>query len=418
MAPPCSPVSGQQSRPRTLTLTFIPGLPNDLAALILLFVPYSHHSRLRSVSKSWRLLFSSRTIISLRRKLLSPPRLSHLLCIFPEDPSITSPCLFDPRNLSWCLLPPMPCNPHVYGLCNFTSIAVGPHLYILGGSLFDTRTFPLDVPSPSSSAFRFDFSASLWESLSPMITPRGSFACAAIPNSDKILVAGGGSRHNVFGAAGSSLSSVEMYDIGKDEWVPLDGLPGFRAGCVGFFVGQGEEDREFWVMGGYGNSRTISNVLPVDQYYKDAVVMELKNGGKWKEIGDMWEEGERGRLGKIVVVEGDDFDAPAVFMLEESNIFRYQRSPNRWLKETSLPKKTADDKSVGFVGLDGELYVMTFLSGTSAAQSHTSRQHKSPSPILTQIYHPKKKSWRLFTSKPPFNHSLDFSTAILCSIHL
>nr|GMD15514.1 F-box/kelch-repeat protein OR23 [Ipomoea batatas] len=419
MAPPYSTVSRQQPRlrTRTLTLTFIPGLPNDLAALILLFIPYSHHSRLKCVCKSWRLLFASKSLISLRYKLLPPRRFSHLLCIFPEDPSITSPCLFDPHNLAWCLLPPMPCNPHGYGLCNFTSIAVGPHLYILGGSLFDTRSFPLDIPCPSSSAFRFDFATLSWESLSPMITPRGSFACAAVPNSDKILVAGGGSRHTVFGAAGSNVSSVEMYDIGKDEWVPLDGLPGFRAGCVGFFVGNGE-DREFWVMGGYGNSRTISNVLPVDQYYRDAVVMELKNGGKWKEIGDMWEEGERGRLGKIVVLEDEARDAPAIFMLEKSTIFRYHRTPNRWLKETSLPKKSSNDKSIGFVALNGELHVMTALNGTNLTQCQSSRQHKRPATLLTQIYHPKKKLWRSFTTKSPFHLPLDFSTAILCTVRL
>lgn len=159
-----------------------------------------------------------------------------------------------------------------------------------------------------------------------MINPRGSFACAATPNSDKILVAGGGSRHTMFAAAGSRISSVEMYDIGKDEWVPLDGLPRFRAGCVGFFVGngEGEEEKEFWVMGGYGESRTVSGVFPVDQYYRDVVVMEMKNGGggKWRELGDMWEEGERWRLGKIVVVEDGVSDAPAVFMLDQSDIFR------------------------------------------------------------------------------------------------
>lgn len=189
---------------------------------------------------------------------------------------------------------------------------------MLGGSLFDTRSFPLDRPSPSSSAFRFDFLTFSWDSLSPMITPRGSFACAALPDSNKIMVAGGGSRHTMFGAAGSRMSSVEMYDIGKDEWVALDGLPRFRAGCVGFFLGR----REFWVMGGYGESRTVSGVFPVDEYYRDAVVMELKNGGKWRELGDMWEEGERRRLGKIVVVESERQDVPEIFMLDKSEISR------------------------------------------------------------------------------------------------
>ncbi|KAF9601725.1 hypothetical protein IFM89_022812 [Coptis chinensis] len=73
----------------------------------------------------------------------------------------------------------------------------------------------------------------------------------------------------------------------------MDGLPRFRAGCVGFLVGNGEE-MEFWVMGWYGESRTVSGVFPVDEYYRDGVVLELKSGGKWREIENMWEEGEEG----------------------------------------------------------------------------------------------------------------------------
>ncbi|KAM0993085.1 hypothetical protein TB2_008621 [Malus domestica] len=87
----------------------------------------------------------------------------------------------------------MPCNPHVYDLCNFTSLSIGPHLYVIGDSLFDTRSFPIDRPSSSFTVFRFDFSTSSWDFLAPMLTSRGSFACAAVPNSGGILVAGDGS---------------------------------------------------------------------------------------------------------------------------------------------------------------------------------------------------------------------------------
>uniref|UniRef100_A0A0A0LB80 F-box/kelch-repeat protein OR23 n=1 Tax=Cucumis sativus TaxID=3659 RepID=A0A0A0LB80_CUCSA len=215
----------------------------------------------------------------------------------------------------------MPCNPHVYGLCNFTPISLGPHLYVIGGSLFDTRSFPIGRPSSSSSAFRFDFHSSFWEPISSMLSPRGSFACAAIHDSSQILVAGGGSRHRLFAAAGSRMSSVERYDVERDEWVALDGLPTLRAGCVGFFVGNGEK-REFWVMGGYGESRTISGMFPVDEYYRDAVVMELRNG-RWRQIGDMWEEGERRRLGKIVVIENHrNRGKPGIFMLDGDEFLR------------------------------------------------------------------------------------------------
>ncbi|KAL3517669.1 hypothetical protein ACH5RR_020258 [Cinchona calisaya] len=413
MAPSCSSKSHEEVELQTL----IPGLPNDLASLILAFVPISHHSRLKSVSKSWKLLFSSKTLISLRQSLLPISARSHLLCIFPQDPSISSPYLFDPKNLAWCALPAMPCNPHAYGLCNFTSISVGPHLYVIGGSLFDTRSFPLDRPCSSSSTFRFDFLDSSWESLSPMLAARGSFACAVIPNSNNIVVAGGGSRHPMNGAAGSRMSSVEMYDIGKDEWVALDGLPRCRAGCVGFFVGNGE-DREFWVMGGYGESRTISGVFPVDEYYKDSVVMELKSGGRWRELGDMWEEGERGRLGKIVVLEGEGWDVPAIFMLDGGIIYRYDMASNRWSKETSLPRKASDESSVGFVSLDGELHVLIPLNGTRLPETRKSRQHKRSSTLLLQIYHPRKERWRSMITKPPFNYPLNFKTAVICTIGL
>ncbi|KAF9620046.1 hypothetical protein IFM89_010696 [Coptis chinensis] len=117
------------------------------------------------------------------------------------------------------------------------------------------------------------------------------------------------------------MSSVERYDVEKNEWVEMDGLPRFRAGCVGFLVGNGEE-MEFWVMGWYGESRTVSGVFPVDEYYRDGVVLELKSGGKWREIENMWEEGERRRLGNVVVLDGEDGEEPGIFMLDGADIFR------------------------------------------------------------------------------------------------
>ncbi|CAI9107679.1 OLC1v1007093C1 [Oldenlandia corymbosa var. corymbosa] len=418
MAPPCPWIPRGGVQVQNLSLTLIPSLPDDLASLILTFIPYSHHPRLKSVSKSWRWFFSSKTLIPLRRVLLPPSAQSHLICIFPQDPSISSPYLFDPKNRAWCPLPPTPCNPYAYGLCNFTSISIGSDLYVIGGSLFDTRSFPQDRPCASSSTFRFNFLDFCWESLSPMLTPRGSFACAFIPDADKIVVAGGGSRHWMYEAAGSRMSSVEMYDIVKDEWIPLDGLPRFRAGCVGFLVGHGD-NREFWVMGGYGQSRTLSGVFPVDEYYKDAVVMELKNGGcKWRELGDMWDEGERRKLGKTVVLDGDGWDHPAIFMLDGHDIFRYQMAYNRWSKVTSVPRKFSDDTSVGFVALDGELHVLSLLNGVRVANCSRSRQQKKSATILVQIYHPRKKRWRSIITKPPFGHPINFRTAVLSTIQL
>ncbi|KAF6169542.1 hypothetical protein GIB67_028093 [Kingdonia uniflora] len=399
------------------TLTLIPGLPNDISLLILAFIPYSHYSRIKPTCKSWRSLLSSKTLISLRQSHLNS---SQLLCIFPNDPSLSPPYLFDPQNLAWCPLPPMPCNPHAYGLSNFVSIAVESHLYVLGGSLFDTRSFPMNRPSPSSKLARLDVFRAEWEELAPMISPRGSFACAVVPGGEgrgEIVVAGGGSRHPMFGAAGSRMSLVEKYDIEKDEWVALDVLPRFRAGCVGYLVGKGAE-MEFWVMGGYGSSRTVSGVFPVDEYYRDGVVLELKNGGKWRGVGDMWEEGERRRLGNVVVVNGNDGDLRGIFMLDGSDIFRYDISCNRWLKESNVPRKAHDDSSFGFVALNEELHVLSSLKSVNSSEIRRPQIHKRGKTLLIQIYDPKRRTWRSLRTKPPFHCPLDFKTAVMSTIRL
>ncbi|GKU86303.1 hypothetical protein SLEP1_g843 [Rubroshorea leprosula] len=398
------------------TLILIPGLPNDVGEHILSLLPYSHHSRVKLTRKSWNLFLSSKTLFSLRR---IHRRLSHLLCIFPQDPHICSPFLFDPENLAWHPLPPLPCNPNEYGLCNFNSIALGPYLYVLGGSLFDTRSFPLDRPCSSSSAFRYNFLTLQWDRLAPMLSPRGSFACAALPGTDQIIVAGGGSRHNMFRAAGSRIRSVERYDVGRDEWVSMNGLPAFRAGCVGFTV-RGDKKEEFWVMGGYGESRTVAGMFPMDEYCRDAVVMELKENGRgnWRRTGDMWGEGERPRFGKIVVVDDEEGGRPSVFMLDNKYILRYNMDTNRWLKESRVPRANVYGGSFGFVVLNEELHVMTPVNGVDSTETRWSRQQKRVGTLFSQIYHPRKKTWRFLVTKPPFNEPLDFNTAVMCPIRL
>ncbi|KAG5108242.1 hypothetical protein JHK84_045149 [Glycine max] len=51
---------------------------------------------------------------------------------------------------------------------------------------------------------------------------------------------------------------------------------------------------------------------------EDAMVMGVKSG-MWREIGDMWGNGERVRVGKIVVVNG----CPMLFMFDGNEILMY-----------------------------------------------------------------------------------------------
>lgn len=325
-----SPAAPAPAPPSIQDETLIPGLPDDIAALILSLIPFSHRARLKPTSRSWHAFFSSHQPFFLLhlRSLIgpTPAAASHchpnLLCIFPQDPSLTTPFLFEPARRAWTPLPCLPCSPHYYGRSNFLALALGPYLYLLGGSLFDVRSFPIDRPRSSAAAYRLDLptfsspSAS-WVRLPSMISPRGSFACAADPDSNSILVAGGGSRHTLFGAAGTRMTSAERFDLGRGEWVPEEGLPSFRAGCVGFILGD-----EFWVMGGYGDYRMLSGVFPVDEHYLDAVALNLKTR-KWRAVGEMRVEGEwSGRLGRIALVDGVYGEMPGIFMLDCNTIFR------------------------------------------------------------------------------------------------
>jgi len=61
--------------------------------------------------------------------------------------------------------------------------------------------------------------------------------------------------------------------------------------------------------------------VPKDVYCRDAVVLGLWSG-KWRVIGDMWEEGERRRLGPIASLSADDGRITEVFMLDGNDVFR------------------------------------------------------------------------------------------------
>jgi hypothetical protein len=78
-------------------------------------------------------------------------------------------------------------------------------------------------------------------------------------------------------------------------------------------------ESEFRVVGGQSGSRAVSWVFPVDEYCRDAVVIEFEDGA-WREGGDMWGDRENVRAGKMVV--GDDCGSPLVFMIDVNEIFR------------------------------------------------------------------------------------------------
>lgn len=183
-------------------------------------------------------------------------------------------------------------------------------------------------------------------------------------------------------------------------------------------------------MGGYGEARTINGVLPVDEYYKDVVVLELENGGggcsggvgvqgRWREMGDMWGNEERARLGKVVVIDDEkgEKNLPGVFMLDENDIFRYNMASNRWFKESTVPRKSQDESAFGFVALKGELHVISLLQGIEVSAIRRSRhRRRRGTALFLQIYDPKKMSWRSLVTRTPFQCPLNFRTAVMCTV--
>lgn len=99
-----------------------------------------------------------------------------------------------------------------------------------------------------------------------------------------------------------------------------------------------------------------------------------------------------------------------------SKICRYDMFSNHWLKETSVPRKSSDTSSVGFIALNRELHVMSLQSGTGSIKSRKSSQCKRSTTLLIQIYNPYKKEWRSLITKPPFSRPLDFKTTVMCTL--
>ena len=69
--------------------------------------------------------------------------------------------------------------------------------------------------------------------------------CIAMPSSGQIITAGDGSRHTLFCAGWSRMSSIEKYDVVKDEWVEMDELPRYKVGQLVEFLAGSSEGEEF-----------------------------------------------------------------------------------------------------------------------------------------------------------------------------
>ncbi|KAK9266058.1 hypothetical protein L1049_018467 [Liquidambar formosana] len=183
----------------------IPGLPDEIAELCLLYIPYPYQTLVRSVSSSWKRAITHPSFLLSKKALsLSLPYL--FVFAFDKSTARIQWQALDPRSGRWFVLPPMPISDAVCPLgfaC--ASLPSQGKLFVLGGMRSDTGT-------PMQTTITYRTSTNQWSLASPMSTPRSYFAAGNI--NGKILAAGGTGA-----GGGHSMSTVECYDPDKDTWV-------------------------------------------------------------------------------------------------------------------------------------------------------------------------------------------------------
>lgn len=361
---PISTISYTYDFPADSSSVLIPGLSDDIAMAIIARMSLPDISRSKAVCTSWLRLLSSQRFFHLRAEAGTR---KECLCILRSNPSVSGGLVYHPHAAKWQPIPPMPAELNTYGLHNFSCARIGLELLVIGGIQFDAQGYPMDIPVPSSHVYAFNLVSSTWRQLSPMLQPRGSFACASIGG--KIYVGGGWGQYAHMSSGGSRLASAEVYEPDSDTWKPVKSLSGVRAACVGFDV-----RNKFMVLGGHGASRVIQRLIPVDEYYNNAEILCIEKG-EWEQSMPLWLEGERESIGPLCELHHE------LYMLSGNTILKFNHEQKWWDRETNLQRAHAD---ASFFALDGEIYVVPgdkFL----AARRTQRRQY---------CYNPLTKSWR------------------------
>ncbi|XP_058113788.1 F-box protein AFR [Magnolia sinica] len=198
----------------------IPGLPNEIAELCLLHLPFPNQTLASSVSVSWNRAISNLFLLSKKNLSVSLPFI--FVFAFHKPTGKIQWQAFDPRSRRWFVLPPMPC---AMPICppGFACATI-PHqgaLFVLGGMRSDTE-------KPLHSLVSYRASTNSWSVGPPMRTPRSFFAAGSIGG--RIFAVGGS-------GVSENLVSVERYDPEQGSWAPAanmrSGLGRYDAAVVG-----------------------------------------------------------------------------------------------------------------------------------------------------------------------------------------
>lgn len=206
----------------------IPGLPNDLAQLCLMRVPFvKYDNSLRKVSKSWRNILSSQEFYATRTAF----KISETFISFVVHGNRVQ--IFNLKEHSWFCLPPLPLdraisspewNVDPYEWWQIETVAaLHGTLFVMGG---DQATIYncIRPTEPANTVHKYDFCKNKWIKVAPMQVPRSNSAAVTLKKS--ILVAGGNEEME-------EGASAEVYDPMTNCWSFVSRMHSSMKSCVG-----------------------------------------------------------------------------------------------------------------------------------------------------------------------------------------
>ncbi|KAE8658661.1 F-box protein AFR [Hibiscus syriacus] len=281
----------------------IPGLPDEVAELCLLHLPYPYQSLVRSVSCSWNRAITDPAFLLCKRSLSLSLHYLFVLAFHKSTARIQWQA-FDPRQ---------------------------GQLYVLGGMRSDTETC-------MQTTIVYTASTNQWSTVSPMTTPRSFFAAGNV-NGKIIAVGGSGAPHN------DSITSVECYDPQKDTWKPMAKMRTVLARYDSAVVGNKMYVTEGWTWPFLFSPR--GRVYDPDN-------------DMWREMPDGMKEGWTGVsvvLGDTLFVISEHGDCPMKVYVPDHDAWQY-------VAGDKFPRE-AMQRPFAVSGVEGKIYVVS--SGLNVA---------------------------------------------------
>lgn len=252
----------------------IPGLPSELGLQCLTRLPHSAHRVALRVCNQWRRLLQSDEFYHHRKKTGHTKKVACLVQAHeqPRQSEAEKPTgstqpsyditVFDPENMSWDRVDPVPEYPS--GLPLFCHLAsCEGKLVVMGG--WDPSSY-----GPLTAVFVYDFRTNVWRRGKDMPEMRSFFATGS--GHGRVYVAGGHDENK------NALNTAWAYDPRSDEWTAVAPMSEERDECEGVVVGG-----EFWVVSGYGTESQ-------GMFDGSAEVLDI-GSGQWRKVEGVWEAG-------------------------------------------------------------------------------------------------------------------------------